>query len=299
MCLNWKTGQRAWATRIGRHAMIYAEDLLYLLSSEGQVILAEASPSAFVPRGRFMIPDSVKAQGASSPVIAGGRLYLRDDNKLFCFDIRETALKQPLAEPKTIVLPAPVAPKTDQPRDRTLRSVFVPTPRDIVEKMLKLAAVKKTDIVYDLGSGDGRIVIAAAKTYGCRAIGYELDRELVDLSRVQAEAAEVKSLVTIEAKDLFTADLRNADVIAVYLLPQQLEKLLPQLEKLKPGVRIVSHQFKIPTLKADQTISMKSKEDGETHTLLLWTTPFKKSPPINSKADPKIERRDPETPIVR
>ena len=84
-------------------------------------------------------------------------------------------------------------------------------------------------------------------------------------------------LVTIEAKDLFTADLSNADVIAVYLLPKQLEKLLPQLEKLKPGARIVSHYFEIPGYKAGQSIAMDSQEDGDRHKLHLYITPLTKA----------------------
>ena len=142
--------------------------------------------------------------------------------------------------------------------------------------MLELAAVKKTDVVYDLGSGDGRIVITAAKKYGCTAVGYELDKELVESSRAKAEAADVKALVTIEARDLFTADLSEADVVALYLLPQQLEKLLPQLEKMKPGTRIVSHQFAIPGVPPDQVVPAESLEDGAKHTLYLWTLPLKK-----------------------
>ena len=266
-CLDWKTGQRIWTARSRNGEFTYAEDRLYLRDGAGQVSLAEVSSKAYAAKGSFLIPDAVKTRGATSPVIAGGRLYLRDDNKLLCYDIRTTALDQPPTEPKRIVLAVPAAKPANQSRDRTLRSVFVPTPQDIVEQMLKLAEVKKSDLVYDLGSGDGRIVITAAKTYGCRAIGYELDKELVEQSRAKAEMAGVKSLVTIESKDLFTADLRDADVVAVYLLPQQLEKLLPQLETLKAGTRIVSHQFEIPGHKADRTITLESREDGANHTI--------------------------------
>ena len=97
------------------------------------------------------------------------------------------------------------------------------------------------------------------------------------MSRGKAEAAGVKSLVTIEAKDLFTADLRDANVIAVFLLPQQLEKLLPQFEKLKPGVRIVSHQFAIPGVESQNTVKLASPDDNASHTLFLWTTPLRRT----------------------
>ena len=276
MCLDWKSGERVWATRSGRVAVLCAEDRLYMRTNDGFVMLADTSPTAYVERGRFQIPDAVKGTGATAPVIAGGRLFVRDENKLLCYDIREGALKQPRAEPPTIKLKAPAAATpADEPRERTLRSVFVPTPQDVVEKMLELAAVKKTDVVYDLGSGDGRIVIAAAKKYGCTAVGYELDKELVDSSRAKAEAAGVKALVTIEARDLFTADLSGADVVALYLLPQQLEKLLPQLKQLKPGARIVSHQFVLLDFPPDKTVKVRSSDDGNEHTISLWTMPLK------------------------
>ncbi len=278
-CLDWKTGERVWAERTGgggKMAITSAEDRLYLRTSDGLVILADASSTAYVERGRFTIPDAVKGVGATYPIIAGGRLYLRDDNKLLCYDLRADSLKQPQPEPLRIVLAPPAGGPLLEPRERILRSVFVPTPQDIVEKMLELAAVKKTDVVYDLGSGDGRIVITAARKYGCKAVGYELDKELVESSRTKADAAGMKSLVTFECKDLFTADLHDADVIAVFLLPQQLEKLLPQLEKMKPGSRFVSHQFEIPGFPADQVVKAESSGDGDQHTVYLWTLPLKK-----------------------
>ena len=140
--------------------------------------------------------------------------------------------------------------------------------------MLELAEVKETDIVFDLGSGDGRIVIAAAEQFGCKATGYEIDRELVKLSREKAEKAGAADLVTIEQADIFDVDLRQADVIVVFLLPKQLEQLIPQLKKLRPGVRIVSHQFKIPGIEPDRTIKRESAESGNDHPLHLWTAPL-------------------------
>ena len=117
--------------------------------------------------------------------------------------------------------------------------------------------------------------MTAAKKYGCRAVGYEINRELVQSSSENAKNADVESLVKFENMDIFTVDLSGADVIAVYLLPKQLEKLVPQLEKLKPGSRIVSHQFEIPGVKRDEMVAVESNEDGDRHTLYLWTTPLK------------------------
>jgi len=146
-----------------------------------------------------------------------------------------------------------------------------------VEKMLALAQVKKTDVVYDLGCGDGRIVVTAAKKYGCKAVGVEIDPECVKLSQELVKKEGVGHLVAIEAKDLFTRDLSQADVVTLYLLPQLNVKLLPQLAKLKPGARIVSHAFPMEGIEPDQVVRMVSKEDGVEHTLYLWTTPLKKS----------------------
>jgi len=160
----------------------------------------------------------------------------------------------------------PTANREGQPP----RGVFVPTPHDVVKQMLDLAGVKKTDVVYDLGSGDGRIVIAAAKNFGCKAVGYEIDAELVALSRGQAKADEVDTLVTIERADVMTIDVAPADVVTLYLLPQQNEKLVPQLQKLKPGSRVVSHQFGIPFMKPKKSVTVESKESGEKHMLFLY-----------------------------
>jgi SAM-dependent methyltransferase len=142
--------------------------------------------------------------------------------------------------------------------------------------MLELARTSKKDLVYDLGSGDGRIVIAAAKKYGCKAVGYEIDAELVKLSGQEAQKSQLQDLVRIEHEDIFTRDLSSADVVAVYLPPRLLERLLPQLAKLKPGARIVSHYFEIPGYKPDQAATIECQEDGNRHTVYLWTAPLKK-----------------------
>ena len=279
-CLDWKTGERIWANRLGngKLAITAAENCLYVRTSDGELILADAALTEYHERGRFTIPDPVKGIGATYPIIAGGRLFLRDDNKLLCYDIREDALNQPSTPSQTIELPLPVGALGNEVRERTLRSVFVPTPQDIVEKMLEMAAVAKTDVVYDLGSGDGRIVITAAKKYGTRAVGYELDKELLESSRAKAREAHVSELVSFENKDLFTADLSNADVVAVYLLPVQLDRLLRQLKAMKPGSRLVSHQFQIPGIVLNESIRIKSQEDSQDHAVYLYTLPLELDP---------------------
>jgi protein-L-isoaspartate O-methyltransferase len=153
-------------------------------------------------------------------------------------------------------------------------AIYVPTPDDVVAAMLKLAEVTARDVVYDLGSGDGRIVLAAARDYGATAVGYETDAELVEQSRGLVRDDQLERLVTIHQTDLFAADPSAADVIAVYLPTELMTRLLPQFEKLKPGARIVSHQFRIPGFPPHRTLTMVSAEDGEPHSVYLWTAPL-------------------------
>src|SRR6185436_9314718 len=146
----------------------------------------------------------------------------------------------------------------------------------IVAKMLDLAKVKKSDLLVDLGSGDGRFLIAAARHYGCKAVGYEIDARLVAQSRQAITNEALQNLATVEHADIFTLDLRAADVITVFLYPDLLERLIPQFDKLKRGSRIVSHQFEIPGVQPDHELFIPSKEDGDKHRILVWTTPLKK-----------------------
>ena len=118
-------------------------------------------------------------------------------------------------------------------------------------------------------------MITAAKEYGCRALGFELDPQLVELSKKNAEQAGVLDRVTFGQADIMYLDISHADVVAVYLAPRQLELLLPQLRKLKPGARIVSHQFKIPGIEPDRTLRVECESDGATHQIHLWTAPLK------------------------
>jgi SAM-dependent methyltransferase len=152
---------------------------------------------------------------------------------------------------------------------------FVGTPPEVVDWMLHLARVKKDDVVYDLGCGDGRILVAAAKTYGCKAVGYDIDPQRVKESRENVSKNNVEPLVTVEEKDIFTLDLSGASVVTLYLLPALNVRLIPQLEKLKPGSRIVSHDFDMQGVMPDAVLTLWS-EDGQEHKVYLWTAPLKK-----------------------
>ena len=154
---------------------------------------------------------------------------------------------------------------------RTPDVIFVPTPQEVVDAMLKIAKVTKNDIIFDLGSGDGRIPITAAKVYGARATGIDIDPIRVSEANAAAKAAGVTDKVRFLNQDLFTTDISEATVVTLYLLPALNVKLIPKLMKeLKPGTRIVSHAFDMGDWKPEQTQSV----DGRT--IYYWTIPAKK-----------------------
>jgi SAM-dependent methyltransferase len=141
---------------------------------------------------------------------------------------------------------------------------FTPTRHNIADAMLQLAAVTRDDVVYDLGSGDGRIPIIAAQKYGARAVGIEIDPRLVELSWRIANEAEVADKVSFVVGDLFEADLGKATVVTMYLSTSIMKLLEPRLRALKPGTRIVSHQFPMAQWPPDKRIHVDESE------LLLW-----------------------------
>lgn len=151
---------------------------------------------------------------------------------------------------------------------------FVVTPPIVVDKMLEMAKVTADDLVYDLGCGDGRIVVAAAKTFGCRAVGFDIDPERVKEARENAEKNGVQDLVTIEQEDVFTLDLRQASVLTMYLLPKMVEKLVPQIQAMAPGSRIVCHDFGMEEFQPDESIVIKDPETGQDHHLHVWHIPL-------------------------
>jgi SAM-dependent methyltransferase len=150
---------------------------------------------------------------------------------------------------------------------RTPDMYFAPTRHVVADAMLNLAGVKADDLVYDLGSGDGRIVILAAQKYGARGVGIELDPRLVEISRLVAREGEVAHRVSFIEEDLFSANISDATVVTLYLSTSANRQLEPKLRReLKPGTRIVSHQFPIGNWTPDKVIRA---EDGTD--LFLWT----------------------------
>ena len=147
--------------------------------------------------------------------------------------------------------------------------------------MLELGGVSKNDIVYDLGCGDGRIVIAAAKTHGARGVGIDINPERIAEAKANARKAGVEHLVRFEENDLFLADFKEATVVTLFLLPAVNLKLRPKLlAELKPGTRIVSNTFDMDDWKPEKEASAGRDDDEDTylsHRLLLWRVPEKKS----------------------
>jgi hypothetical protein len=194
------------------------------------------------------------------------------------------------AQGKVIVQPRDSVPPLDQEPD----CIFMPSPPHVVDAMLKLAEVRPGEVVFDLGSGDGRICIAAAKEYGAWAFGYEIQDALVKESLENVKKNKVEHLVTIERRDIFKLDLSGADVITIWLLPLLNAKLIPQLEKMKPGSRIVSFDFDMcGIIKPDKEIEVDVPPYhwlmSRKRTIYLWKTPLKKDEK-KFRALPKLPR---------
>lgn len=150
---------------------------------------------------------------------------------------------------------------------------YVPTPQPVVEEMLRVAGVRPGDVLYDLGSGDGRIVVTAAKEYGVHGVGIDIDPERIQEAEENARRQGVEELTEFRREDLFTTDLGEATVVTMYLLPTVNERLKPKLlRELRPGTRIVSHAFAIRGWEPEQVIEV----DGRT--VYLWVVPEDPTP---------------------
>jgi SAM-dependent methyltransferase len=147
---------------------------------------------------------------------------------------------------------------------------YSPTPTDVVERMLKLAGVRSSDVVYDLGCGDGRIIITAARLFGARGVGLDIDPMLIARAQAGAKQAGVESLVTFRVQDAMTVDLSDATVVTLYLLAASNVKLRPILTRtLRPGARIVAHNYPIGDWEPD-VVDTFTDAAGTTRTLFLW-----------------------------
>ena len=176
---------------------------------------------------------------------------------LLCAGATATAAEEPATRPK-----------------RKLDVWYVATPPEIVDRMLDVAKVRTGDVVYDLGCGDGRMVIAAAKKFGTRGVGVDLDPARIREARANAKQAGVEGLVTFKVADLFETDIREATVVMLYLLPNVNRRLRPKLfAELRPGARVVSHDW---DMGRDWPPDRSVKLGGDT--IYLWVMPERKPP---------------------
>ncbi len=193
--------------------------------------------------------------------------------------------------------PLEIEARREWNKDQHVDIVYVPTPQKVVDKMLEVAKVTSGDVVYDLGCGDGRIVVTSAKK-GATAIGFDIDPSRVEEARGHVKSAGVESNASIRWANVFSVDLRPATVVMLYLLPELNVRLIPQLEKLRPGSRIVSHDFDMKGVTPDHEYTVTAPEfvnaegysayKGEgvaedpqhyaqrIHHIYLWTVPLKK-----------------------
>jgi Methyltransferase domain len=179
----------------------------------------------------------------------------------------ESSVEAPAAESSSI------APSPQTSPDALAQAVerdvpYVPTPEPVVQRMLELGEVGPDDVIYDLGSGDGRIVITAAEQYGARGVGIDIDPQRIQEANANAQAANVTDRVEFRQQDLLQSDFSEATVVTLYLLPEVNLRLRPQLlEQLQPGTRIVSHSFDMGDWEPEQVVEV----DGRT--IYVWTVP--------------------------
>jgi len=178
------------------------------------------------------------------------------------------------------------SPSTTTPDDTTDKDVpYVPTAQSVVTRMLEVAEVSDDDVVYDLGSGDGRIPITAAEQFGARGFGVEIDSNLVEKARASAREAGVEDRVRFQQGDLFNVDLSEATVVALYLWPEMNVQLRPKLlRELDPGDRIVSHDFRMGDWEPDRVVDAGRGNTGE-ETVYLWIVPEEVPPDLLDISD--------------
>ena len=204
--------------------------------------------------------DRVRLRGPADEVEAGGRLHREWLESVTTMRIATLTCFFAFS---LLIVPSV--------RALQVRVPYVPSPEEVVDRMLTVAAVTKDDVVYDLGSGDGRIPIAAAKKYGARGVGLDINPDRITESRANAKAAGVEQLVEFREQDVMTADFSEATVVTLYLLASANAQLRPIITKqVRPGTRIVSHAFSMgPTWPAD-TVDHFKTATGDEITIYLW-----------------------------
>jgi SAM-dependent methyltransferase len=167
-----------------------------------------------------------------------------------------------------------------------LNAPFITSSDPVVEKMIELAELTPDDVAYDLGCGDGRIIIAAAQKTGCRGVGFDIDPQRVAEARENVKQHGVGHLVEIREQDVFTVDMREADVALFYLLPWMTKKLIPQFQRMKPGSRLISHEFGLGDIKAippEKSVAVDIPERLDDDYVHRWTVPLTIPPAKSSQ----------------
>jgi outer membrane protein assembly factor BamB len=283
-CLDAMSGRRYWSHDM--LASIWATPLIvdktvYVVDEDGDVAVfrlsADLNQAMITNDGPPRPIAEVNMDGPiySPPIFANGVLYIATRSRLHAIFIPPNKMEPP----DHVRIPMSSGESDRRPDLVNVRpigrSIFSPTPHDIVDKMLGLAGVTKGDRLVDLGCGDGRIVIAAAAKHGAHAMGYEIDAELAAEGRRRVKQSGLDERVEIRSEDMFTANLRDANVATVFLYSPDLEKLKPQFAAMHAGSRIVSHHFAIPGAKPDRVVTVTSTETGNEHRLLLYILPLR------------------------
>ncbi|MBR0692734.1 methyltransferase domain-containing protein [Bradyrhizobium lablabi] len=240
---------------------------------EAEAKRAEATTKAFAPAlsppqagGRGTVEDADRAR-------ADAAKKEKEKEKERTQQPREKEKPKEQEKPKDKAAKAQALAAQDAAREPDV--VFVPTQPEAIDTMLTLAAPRRGETLIDLGCGDGRIVVAAALRSGCRAIGYDIDPQRVAEARARIAAAGVGDVARVEQRDLFAVDLSQADVVTLYLLPQLNVKLIPQLLRLRPGARVVSHDFAIAGVSPDRVVQDYLPRTGMLKTYFLFTAPLR------------------------
>ncbi len=178
---------------------------------------------------------------------------------------------------------------TAAPAERpAINAPYIQTPDPVVEKMVDLARLEQQDVVYDLGCGDGRIVIAAVRRAGCRGVGIDIDPERIEEARENAGRQGVAERVEFRRQDVFEVDLSEADAALIYLNGWMVDKLQPQLERMPAGARIVSHDFWLEQVRPDAVVEVTIERVGmERHSLYVYTTPLRRDPAMERGRPPQ------------